>query len=208
MAKEERKLVKSVANAKLFNDGCIYLEKVRISFPHIGTPQDQEDDNGKVTKKFGVVPMLPKSTHVAAKNLVKEFIQKLIADNEAKIPAERWFLKNGDDSENESYAEHFIISASDRKRPTARNRKAEVLSPEEADELFYGGCWANVLIRPWFFDGKAKDSKKPLPKRICCSIAAIQFYEDDTPFGNAAIDDEGVFDSIDGGDDFDGDDDL
>ena len=63
------------------------------------------------------------------------------------------------------------------------------MSPEEADESFYGGCWGNLLIRPWYFNGKAKGSTKTYPKRICCGYNGVQFLKDDTPFGSGRIDD-------------------
>ncbi len=161
-----------------------------------------------MTKKFGVQGMLPKKTHVAAKDLIKEVIQKLCKDNDAKVATDKWFLANGDDKEQEEYAGYFIISTSETKRPTARKRDGSVMSPEEADESFYGGCWGNLLIRPWYFNGKAKNGKS-YPKRVCAGIVSAQFVRDDEPFGEGRIDDEGVFDEVEGDDEFGGgDDDL
>lgn len=207
MAKAERKVVKQVENATLYSDGTIRIDNVRLSFPHIGTPQDNENDDGKTVKKFGVTGMLPKKTHNAAKDLIKAVIVKLIEDNETKVAKDKWFLLNGDDKEQEEYAGHFVVSTSESKRPTARKRDGSAMTPDEADEIFYGGCWANIFIRPWYFNGKAKGGKT-YPKRVCAGLVAIQFVRDDEPFGQGRIDDDGVFDEVEG-DDFDGgDDDL
>lgn len=209
MAKTERKIVKQVKNARLYSDGTIFLENVRASYPHLGTPGENEDDDGNVTKKFGITGMLPKATHKEAKELVKSVIQKLITDNEAKIPNHLWFLKDGDQSEKETNQGMFLVATSETRRPISRDRKANILEADEADELFYGGCWVNMLIRPWYFNGKAKKSNKTFPKRICASTVSVQFVRDDDPFGDGQINDDGVFDDVgDDGDAFGDDDDL
>lgn len=207
MARTERTVVKKVQDATLFSDGTIRLDNVRLSFPHIGEPQENENDDGKKQLKFGVVAMLPKKTHSAAKDLVKSVILKIIEDEETKVAVDKWFLTNGDDKEQEEYAGHFIISANETKRPTARKRNGEVMTPEEAEETFYGGCWGNVFIRPWYFNGKAKNGKT-YPKRICAGLVAVQFVRDDEPFGEGRISDDGVFDQVEGDDGFSDDDGL
>lgn len=208
-AKEERKIVKQVKNCRLYSDGTIFVENVRASYPHLGTPGENEDDEGKISKKFGITGQLPKETHKEAKNLIKEYIQKLILDNEAKIPTHLWFLKDGDESEKEANQGMFLIATSETRRPIARDRKAAVLEADEADNLFYGGCWVNILFRPWYFNGTAKNSKKTYPKRICASTVSVQFVRDDTPYGDGQINDDGVFDSVDDDDNsFDDDDDI
>lgn len=211
MAKQERTIVKKVKNAVLYSDGTIRLDNVRESYPHIGTAYEAENDAGKTTKKYGCVFMLPKATHKEAEDLVKSVIEKLTKDNDAKVPTERWFLADGDNHENASYAGHYIVSTSESRRPTARKRSGEVITDaEEADDQFVGGYWANGLIRPWFFNGKAANGKT-YPKRVCCGIVAIQHNREDETFGDGRINDEGVFDESEGGnDDFNGasDDDL
>lgn len=203
MAKQERTIVKKVQNAVLYSDGTIRIDGVRCSYPHIGSPQENENDDGKKTLKYGVTGMLPKKTHVAAKDLCKEVINKLMKDNDAKVATDKWFLSNGDDKEQAEYADHFIVATSESRRPTARKRNGEVMTAEEADDAFYGGCWANILIRPWYFNGKAKGSTKTYPKRICCGIVAVQFVRDDDAFGEGRVTDDGVFDEVsDDGDEF------
>lgn len=207
----EREVVSKVSNAVLYSDGTIKLENVRLSYPHVGAPFTGQNDDGKEEKSWGVAAMLPKKTHTAAKDLVKKCITDLMQKNEAKVATENWFLKNGDDKEQPEYADHFIVNASDKsRRPVTRNRKNEVVDADEADQIFYGGCWADILIRPWYFDGKAKNGKK-YPKRVCAGIVAVKFKRDDEPFGDSIVGDDGVFDDDDSGFDDDsggGDDDL
>lgn len=190
----------------------IKLERVRASYPFVGTPSEDEDDEGNPTKAWRITGMLPKGTHVEAKDKVKELIQKLITTNEAKVPMDKWFLSNGDDKEAAEMQGHFLVTASDKKRrPTVRNQKGEVMDDIAAiDDKFYGGCWVNILLRPWFFDGKVKGAKKSFPKRVSAGLVAVQFVKDDTPFGQGRVDDEDVWDTVDddGGEEDDGNDGL
>lgn len=206
--------VKKVANAVLMKDQkgeyLIRLDNVRLSYPFLGTPSEDEGDDGVKKKKWRVQAMLPKDTHKEARDLCEKVIQKLIKDNEAKIPTDRWFLTDGDDKESEEMEGHWLVSASDgRIRPVARDRKGHVIDDiDKIDDTFYGGCWASVLIRPWFFAGKAKNSTKSHPKRIVAGLNAVMFAKDDKPFGSGRIDDSDAWEGVaqDDGDDGFGDD--
>lgn len=215
--------VKRVKNAVLLTDGeneFIRIDGVRISFPAVGTPEDEKDDDGnprldakgKQKKRYKVSGMLPKKTHVEAKDLCVEVINRLLKKNDAKVAADKKFITNGDDSDREEYQGHWIVSAGESRRPAVRDRRGElVLEVVDADNLIYAGCWANILIRPWFFAGKAKGSSKTFPKRISAGLTGVQFNRDDTPFGGGRVDEEDVWEtSNDDGDDGDddGDDDL
>lgn len=193
----------------------IRIDKIRFSYPFIGTPGEDENDDGQKTKKWRNVGMLPKATHVDAKNAVKAIIEELMKKNDVKVPGDRWFLTNGDDKEDENMHGHWLISASDgRIRPSARDAKGSLIRIEaedggiddkatiaKIDETFYGGCWGGMLIRPWYFDGKSKKSNKTLPKRIVAGLTAVQFWKDDKPFGSGRIDDSDAWESQDDGDD-------
>jgi hypothetical protein len=183
----------------------IRIDKVRFSYPFVGTPGEDENDNGEKTKKWRVVGMLPKATHVAAKDAVKAIITELLTKNEVKVPTTHWFLTNGDDKEDETMAGHWLVSASDgRIRPSARNAKGELMDDiVKIDEAFYGGMWGSILIRPWYFDGTSKKSKKSLPKRIVAGLTGVQKWKDDKPFGSGRIDDTDAWDAQ-GDDDGDG----
>lgn len=195
--------VKEVKNATLYQDQdgnpYIRIDGVRASYPFLGTPSTDENDNGDKQKKWRIVLMLPKKTHVAAKDLVVEVIQRLMKEN-ASVPKDRWFIKNGDEHEDENMHGHWLISASDgRYRPKCRDVNGQVMDEiDEIDSLFYGGCWVHGMIRPWFFDGKSKNSKKPLPKRVCAGITSVMFHDDDKPFGAGRIDDDDVWGNDDG----------
>lgn len=203
------KEVKRVKNAVLYVDDkgveFIKLENVRASYPYIGTPSEDENDNGDKTTSYRITGMLPKATHLEAKNLIKEVIERLLKTNEAKVPLDKWFLSNGNDKESEDMHDHWLVSASDKsRRPTARDQKGQVIDDiAKIDDKFYGGCWVSILIRPWYFNGKSAKSTKTYPKRISAGLQAVQFLRDDKPFGQGRVDDSDVWGSVDdnGGDD-------
>lgn len=209
--------VKRVKNAVLLTDGeneFIRLDNVRISFPAIGTPEPEEDDDGnprldakgKQKMRYKLSAMLPKKTHVEAKDLCVEVIDRLLKKNEAKIARDKRFISNGDDSDREEYQGHWIVNAGESRRPAVRDRKGElVMEAVDADNLIYAGSWANVLIRPWYFNGKVKGAKKEFPKRISCGLTGVQFNHDDTSFGGGRVDEEDAWDA---GETEDDDDDL
>lgn len=197
-------------NYELYTDGKDKVIKmlVRLSHPHFGAPQEQEGDSGKKRITNGGVAMLPKSTHVEAKDAFVKIMNEIMenAPNDkgskgVKIPPEYKCIKNGDDKDREEYQDHWVINFSQSKpKPAIRRKDGSVIQTDaEIDNLFYGGCWAYVMLRPWYFDGKAKGDSKTYPKRIACGFIGAQFVRDDTPFGAGRIDDTNAWGSVDDG---------
>jgi len=218
------KKIKEGENFKVFNDGTsdlILVENVRVSFPSVGHMKEDEGDNGEIRRSYQSTPMLPKETHLAAKNAFVEIMNKLLTANEAKVPPEYRCIKNGDDTEREEYQGHWVIASSESRRPIARDKRGVLyFDPEKIkdgaqaeaildkiDDVFYGGVTVNILLRPWYFNGKAKGKTKTYPKRICCGFMGIQHVEDTPSFGQGRIDDTGVWGAV-GDDDAGGDDGL
>jgi hypothetical protein len=208
---------KKVTNAVLYTNGCIRIDNVRVSFPHLDVPYagkngDDTDDNGKKkTPKFGIVGMLPKSSHVAAKDLIKQAMDELLAANDnAKVAADKKFIRNGDDSDREEYADHWTVSAREERQPAIRNQRGELITdPKKIADMIYGGCYCNILIRPWYQDGKKTGAG--YGKRVNAGLVGVQFVRDGDSFGEGRIDDTDAWDDVSsssGGDGFDDDDDL
>jgi hypothetical protein len=212
-------VVKKVKNGVLYHDDKgvphIRLDNVRISYPFVGTPSEDENDEGKTQKKWRIVAMLPKSSHKELKDLVKEQINLLIADaqkkdSKVKVPMSHWCLADGDEKEDSNMEGHFLVSASDGKyRPKARDARGILIDDiDKIDETFYGGCWGNVMIRLWYFNGTSKNNpKKALAKRIVAGFVGVQFVRNDEPFGSGKVDDEDAWDSVEGEGGGDGEDD-
>jgi hypothetical protein len=188
-------VVKKVENAVLYNDKdgnpFIRIDRVRMSYPFIGSASDDEDDDGNPTPRWRMVGMLPKETHEAAYKLINDTINNILKKNDAKVPADKRFLTDGDDKEDEISHGHWLVSAADPKvRPKARDVNMEVMDDiEEIDKLFVAGHWCHMLIRPWFFNGKAKGKAKTYPKRISAGLSAVSYFKKDKTFGAGRIDD-------------------
>lgn len=186
----ERTVVKKVENAVLYSDGTILLKNVRASYPHVLAARDSTDDNGKKKKGWDITVLLSKTTHRAAKDLVKSEIDRIMAEKKTKLSSERKFLKNGDDAGKDDYQGHYTVRASETKKPIVKDRDKRRMSDDE-DDRFYGGCWVNILIRPWWQDNS-------FGKRVNAGLAAVQFLRDDEPLGDTnRINEDDVDDTFD-----------
>jgi hypothetical protein len=212
---EVPKPLKQVKFATLFDDGTILLKQLVLSYPHVfklnvQTITDKKTGVTKTTKSYGCVGLLPKKTHVEAKNLCVHRIREILAESNkgVNIPADRKFIRDGDpvpDVDGEVGAGkpeelgHWVVSAREQegRRPITRDRytdpktgKARILSPDNPEDVarIYGGCIGNMIIRPWWQDSSEYG------KRVNCGLVAVQFWADGTPFGKGRITEEVVDD--------------
>ena len=146
MAKEIKKKVK---NAILYTDGTIKVMGVRFSYPHLDKPHKGKDDKGEA--KYSLTGLMPKDTHQAAYDLIMDRIDEILKENKVKkLPKDKLFLKDGDDAAKDEYDGMWTISARESRRPPLRDRRNEVVEPEDAREVFQAGYWGDILIRPWY----------------------------------------------------------
>lgn len=219
MSSEKRVPVKRVPNAVLYSDGTIRLDNVRCSYPHLLEPYAGEDENGKKQDPaYGIVLLMGKKTHVAAKDMCKARIEELLKEARIKaLPADKKFLRDGDLSGKTENEGMFTVSAREKRAPTLRTpskqqvKKGGVVTVDgkevKVEELFYGGCYVNCIIRPWMQNNK-------FGKRVNAGLVAVQFVEDGEAFGEGRITESDVDESFDtleddesGFDDGDGDED-
>ena len=194
--------------AILYSDGTILVNGVRASYPHFGKAFEATNDDGKKSEKWSMKGMMPKATHKPAMRLMKKHMEQMMKDNKVSdLASDRKYLRNGDDLGKEEMKGHFVFSASETSPPKVRSASAaKMTEPREIDDMFYGGCWVNALIRPWW------QNHQKYGKRVNAGLSAVQFLRDDEPFGEGRIDDEAVDDTfapVEGSDSgFDDDDDL
>jgi len=214
--KEKRKLVRKVPGVcALFSDGTIRLINVRASYPWVIKAQKNDSDDGEETYTYSVQALMDKSTHGEAMKMCRVSIAKLEAAAQQgrkpgakpfKYPAAKKFIKNGDavDDDNERVMSSecegmWVVSAREKNRPLLRGPnkdpetgKAERLTPAEAQQrgYFYGGCYVDVIIRPWAMDNK-------YGKRANAGLTAIQFRRHGEPFGEGRISEDDIDDSFD-----------
>jgi hypothetical protein len=200
MPTTERTLVETVKNfagteiARRYSDGTILIKDVRWSYPHVLIPKEGTSDNGQPTApSFSIKGLMPKVSHGAARKMIQAEIQKLLAENKlTMIAADRQFLRNGDLAGKEEEKGMFTVSCRERaeKPPRVRGPDRAVWTASTHAQRVYGGCWGNILFRPWFQSNK-------YGKRVNANLIAVQFLRDGEPFGEGRISDEVVDDTFD-----------
>lgn len=182
-----------------YEEGALKIIGVRLSYPHIDKPFKGKQNEGEKDKeaKYGTKGMLPKRTHGPARELINEFNTWLLAQNKDKdgnppsIAREKKYFRDGDDAEDPIYKDHWIVSASEARRPSARHTDGSLIDPVEKNaviaDLFQGGHWGNILIRPWYQDGQK--TGKGFGKRLNAGLVGVQFLKRDETFGEGRIDD-------------------
>lgn len=201
MPKNRKKVVKEVKNAKLYDDGTIVVQNVRLSYPHLDKPYaGPADENGKTAEPaYSCTGLMDKNTHKEAFLLVRQGIRDLLAENKIKdLPAERKCLRDGDLSGKETDEGMWKIVAREKNPPKLRDEDNNTVERVDAAAKFYGGCYGSMLVRLWFQNNK-------WGKRVNANLLAVQFVKDGPAFGEGRITDDDVDDAFDGvSDDDDG----
>ena len=167
--------------------GTIQIKDVRLSYPHLFKPWAQNDDQ---EKKYSARVLLPINTHGAEIKAIQQFLLKMQQESfKARIPNDKLFLRDGNLTGKPEDAGCWYIAASDSIRPQVVGKRREPLTEE--DDAVYGGCYVNILIRPW-----AQNNK--YGKRINANLCAVQFVRDGERFGNARPDVNEHFEAEDG----------
>lgn len=174
--------------AILYADGTIFIEWVRFSYPHLDRPYKKEGDQGKA--KYSIQAMLGKETHAKAIDLVQSRIDEILKENKVrKLKPDKLFMRDGDQSENEEHEGFMLISAREDRRPPLRDRRNEVVEPEDAAEVFRPGYWGAVLIRPWWMNND-------WGKRVNAGLSSVQFLMKDEEFGEGRLSEEDLDDTF------------
>lgn len=188
-----RTIVKKVKNAILYSDGCIRVDNVRASYPHLAKPWAKNEGD---RAKFSITGLAPKETHEEAKKLLVDEINKLLVSSKiGKLAGEHKFVRNGDDSGKDENEGMWVIKASENpeRRPSVRDQRSNLVDQDEVDELIFPGCFVNILLRPW-----AQNNAHG--KKINANLIGVQYVKKGERFGEAPIDDEDAWDELDGDD--------
>lgn len=192
MAKEEVTIIKKVKNGVLYSDGTIRVERVRVSYPHVGMAHAMKDPKTGVLGKpiFSITCLLNKTEHAeVVRELITPNNKRLMEENKCeKVKADAKFIRDGDGElvDSEEAKGHFTVSCRESRKPLVMNKAGEFIEAAEADQMFYGGCWAHVIIRPWY------QETPEYGKRLNCGFVSVRFYRDDESFGEGRITAEDV----------------
>lgn len=153
----------------------IKLNNVRLSFPNLFA---KAVFNGEETK-FEATFLLDKKEHAA---LIKQIEGEIAAGIKEKwqgkvksLPADKIFMKDGDNFEYAGYAGTMSVKASSKSRPIVIDRDRSPLTQE--DSKLYAGCYVNAIIELWVQDNS-------YGKRVNANLLGVQFYKDGEPFAD------------------------
>ena len=177
---------------KFNEDGTIRIDDVRLSYPHLFTPYAGKSDDGKDKKpKFSGRFLMPDDTHAAEQAALTAHLVKLQKEwFKQKLPSGNLFFRDGDETGKEEFEDMWYVQASESLRPQVLGAKKEAL--QESDDVVYGGCYVNVLIKPWKQDNS-------FGKKINANLIGVQFKRDGERFGAERPNASEAFDS-EGGD--------
>jgi Protein of unknown function (DUF2815) len=192
----ERTIVKKEDYAVLYSDQTILVKEVRLSYPHLDKPWKGPNDTNK--PKYSGVGLMPKtSAYGPSQKLIMGEIAKLCRLKQVELPDSNKFLRDGDSRpDKKAWVGHWSINASEEHRPGLRGLgkdpntgRAKIITPEEALEVFYPGCWVNMVIKPWF--------QSNIHGRKCnANLLAVQFVYDDDRLGEGRISAEDIDESF------------
>lgn len=196
---ERRTVTNRVGNVVFYSDGSILVKGCRLSYPHLDEPWAGKNEDGTPGKPrysaTGLVPKIPENRPGIM--ALRDRINEVAAEAKLTVAKNRRFLSDGDDSGKPEYAGHWQINAAEQPKnpPVLRDRgrdsrtgKAKRVERSKAAEVFYPGCWVNLLIRPW-----------PQPshgKRINANLLAVQKVRDDEAFGQGRISEDDIDDTF------------
>lgn len=171
-----------------YDDGHIRIDNVRLSYPHLETPQESDDGS----KKFAASFIMNKETHGEVYEFIKKECEKLAREAKVKVPSGKYAVKDGDEEfpDKPEYENSYSFTAREKRRPVCRDVDKVELDADEIAETLYAGCYVSVLIRLWVQDNK-------YGKRVNANLKSVKFIKDGEPFGEAPIDDTEVWDDED-----------
>lgn len=187
-----REVQKKGRNYVLYTDGCIRVDNVILSHPHLDKPYAGSD--GKGDPAYGASFLMPKDTHEEVKEVFKTIFAELEAKEKIKVKGANRCLRDGDGEGpgcgKPETAGRFLLAAREKNAPILRDQAKMSVEPARATRVFYGGCIVNALVRPW-----AQNNK--YGQRINANLLAVQFVKDGTPFGTGRITDDDADDIFD-----------
>lgn len=189
----------------------IFLSNVRLSFPHLAEPQKQVNEAtgkerisyncefimpqdhagfGQFMQQYGALALEKWKEHA---NTVMQMIQndrktRCYGRGEEKVNKKTFQPYDG-------YAGHVFITAGRDSQPQMIQADGQpidssnTMAYQQLARKMYGGCRVNAAVKPWLQDNKHG-------RGIRCDLIAVQFFQDDTPFGEGNVDASGLFGAV------------
>lgn len=190
---------KSITGVKL------NLRKVRLSFPQLhkaDVPKGYENTEPKFSANFLLDPKDPNNKADIKKCSAE--IQRLIKEAWGTPPPKmkpidcfgkgEKYTNSTTKEPYDGYVGMYAVAANNKKRPLCLARDKTPLTPDEAEQKLYAGCYVDAIINFWVQDNQFGEA-------IRCSLQGVRFREDGEEFGagGASIDDFDDLDDLDDG---------
>jgi hypothetical protein len=190
----------------------IFLSDVRLSFPHIAEPQRRvNEQTGKEKISYNCEFIMPQE-HAGFQQFMQRYAQLAQDTWKEHAPQVMQMIQSdrksrcfglGAEKVNkktfkpyDGYEGHvFITAGSDRMPQVIRQdgtpvEPGNVMEAQQLARAMYGGCRVNAAIKPW-------PQKNMHGNGIRCDLIAIQFFKDDTAFGEGGAPDlTGMFGAV------------
>lgn len=192
---EERKVVKSGKNFKVYSDGTILVSDIRISYPHLDKKWAKKPTD---TPAYSAVGILPNDTHEEAREALLEVCTDILKANNkgAKIKADLMFVRDGDLAAKPEYESAWTINARETdNRPVILNPDKSEMAQEDIKPTIKAGHYTDMLIEPWWMDNEHG-------KRINASLRAVRYRREGPALSEGGISKDEAISSFD--DDEDG----
>lgn len=186
--------------AKQLQPTEVLLKNVRLSFADIFEMKSVNEGKPRYSANFLLDPNSDAGAAniKAMKGAIKNAMQEKWNNNQPKLKADKFCMRDGNEETWDGYADMMYVSASSYRRfPIIDNDKTRT-PLVQADGKPYSGCYVDALVRVWAMDNE-------YGKRVNASLELIRFRKDGEPFGAAPVDPDDI-DFGDDEDDFDGDD--
>lgn len=180
-------------NLKKSESGIYVLQNVILSYPALFKKKTfpGQEGEGKYSARF----LLPLETHEEEiEFLKKDMLQMMKEKWKAKLPADKWALRDGELTGKDEDAGSWYLTASEQTPPTCIDRSKRPVT--ERDDLLYGGAIVAVQFGLWTQDNQ-------FGKRINANLYAVQWLAPGTRFGKPRPSIDDGFETFDAEDPFD-----
>lgn len=168
----------------------INVGPVRLSYPHLFTPQAVE---GSISKNYSVCLLIPKNDTELINKLKQAMIASIpeSAKNAGKLkPGYRLPLRDGDtEKQQDEFKGMFFMNCKSTLKPQVVKKVNGVFVACTEEEM-YPGVWAYVNINFFAYDRNGN-------RGLSCSLNAVCKYKDDESFSGSSVNAEQLFQGVD-----------
>jgi hypothetical protein len=189
----------------------IFLSNVRLSFPHLAEPQKQvNEQTGKERISYNCEFIMPQD-HAGFGQFMRQYGELALEKWKEHAQTVMQMIQNdrktrcygrGEEKINkktfqpyDGYAGNVFITAGRDQQPQMIQADGQPIDPantmayQQLARKLYGGCRVNAAIKPWLQDNKHG-------RGIRCDLIAVQFFQDDTAFGEGNVDASSLFGAV------------